>query len=196
MKAEDSRILQEATAGGFVALTKKQYYVRLTVAAAIGAALAGGIIYLLSGSGDEPPIRVKGGSIDFDLLHADGSWELKGGKWHVAGGSRSGDDLLIYLGAQDPAHCRGQVVRKKEKKIKFVYYNEGESKDYTVLLHATGKKTKVESELPFSWAPGNPTVLSNNGPGYIKEIWVGNDSQAACTFTSKEQLDSVLIAEE
>jgi hypothetical protein len=199
MNADESRIIKEATGAGLIALTKKQYYTRLTIAAAVGAAIAGGIVHLLSGSGDEPPIRVKGGSIYLDLLHADGSWELRGGKWHVAGGSRSSDDLLIYLGAKDPARCGGQVVRKKEKKIRFVYHNadEGEGgKDHDVLLHATGKKTKVESTLPFSWAAGSPTVLSNSSTGYIKEIWVGNDSQATCAFASGDQLDSVLIAEE
>ena len=50
-----------------IQLTPGQYYTRLAGAFVVGAAV-GGIIGVLAARSDEPPIKVRGGSLDVEIM--------------------------------------------------------------------------------------------------------------------------------
>ena len=59
------------------------------------------------GGGDEPPIRVKGGSLDLQLLTKNHEWQKNGDDmhWHISGGRRATDVLNVVL-----ALCNGRPI--------------------------------------------------------------------------------------
>ena len=68
-------------------------------------------ILLKVSTGSEPPIRVKGGSLHFDLLASGGSWTSKNGTdtdtdWTLVPGYRHDDDVRLLLSGTVPtAEC-------------------------------------------------------------------------------------------
>jgi hypothetical protein len=65
-----------------------------------------------TGGGDEPPIRVKGGSMDLRLLTKKYKWTGGPAEWYISGGSRSKADFDVVLDfAHGPsAEHNGQVL--------------------------------------------------------------------------------------
>ena len=200
--------------GGVASPTPSGSNVTRTALVVTGVLLLGLAAYFVlktaasAAAGDEPPIRVKGGSMRFEVLHASIVWDrattsptLKDKKWKVSGLDRKGDDLLVYLVPKDPASCIHPAgehpVVKKAKKIDLLYHlNSNPTGKYEVKVHATGSKTKVDSlDLDLFLDPSKPWQLRTKDAdeGYIKEIRIGG---TVCTFADKDGLDSVLITEE
>lgn len=205
MDGDRARAVAARRDDGRIALTRTQL-IAITAGAALVGATVGFLLFRVLAVGDEPPIRVKGGSIHFDLLRRGASWAPQGNpadrkKWQVHGSPRDGDDLSIYFAAVNPAHCTN-ATHKKDKKIKFIYHDLGV--DYEIELKVSNRKTMLDSRtLDLVVDANDPTALmykradeTENSRGFIKEIWVGNESAATCTFTAGDQLKSVLIVEE
>ena len=83
---------------------------KLITAAAIGAAVGAAVSHFLEGrldfrtSGDEAPIRVKGGSIIFEALSKTAKWEQIGTNrdhWVLTEGERGRDEYLVALVIKD-----------------------------------------------------------------------------------------------
>ncbi len=173
-----------------------------TVALVIGAALIAGVLgFLLCQKGpallpgDEPPIRVRGGSIDFELLSTGAMFEPQSQgnrkKWIVTGGNRRTDDLLVYVAPDSFVRCGGVSFKKKVKKVQFWYSNDG-----YIEVHASQNKTRIEAAHVDLNANGDYTKLSYGGTNvFVQRITYGN-RQDWCNFTSKAELDGAIIAEE
>ena len=77
-------------------------------------------------SGDEAPIRVKGGSITFELLSKEAKWEPQGNKDHwiiTCTPDRHRDEYLVLLIIKDAeGRLESQTLRSR-KKIQIFYHN-------------------------------------------------------------------------
>jgi len=120
---------------------------KLITAAAIGAAVGAAVTHVMESmdffhgarSGDEAPIRVKGGSMHFELLSDNVQWveQENRTKWGLSRGQRSHDDYTIILAvvdAQGYSHSTthsGSVIQ--------LYYDA----NHALKLKSTGRKTKL-----------------------------------------------------
>lgn len=180
--------------------------VTVAAAAAIGAT-AFYIFQALTATGDEPPIRVKRGSMQLELLASMGGFEPQNAnpdpkKWKVKGFDRKGDEYLLYLAPKDPASCplptgnpnnENQFARKKIKHIAFLYHlNSKPDETHWVKFNAAGNKTRVnvDSSTAFLAYPDPKNELRMElsekdaqgnvivARGYIKEIHLGRGNSA------------------
>ena len=86
-------------------------------AALAGAAILAGTLYLAGilvagDTGDEPPIRVKNGSVDFYLASRKDTWKMEHDKlFTITGGKRSKDalDVVVAVTATGAASCSAQT---------------------------------------------------------------------------------------
>jgi hypothetical protein len=118
---------------------------RLFAAAAFGAvvgAVVGYFIRSFRASGDEAPIRVKGGSTLVDLLDCCAEWEDEdGGKknWRLSRGTRSDKNYQVWITFKTPD---GQFKTKMVIGEKVEVYH---ATDRWIEFKAPGKKTKLKS---------------------------------------------------
>lgn len=184
---------------------------RMVLVAVGAAALAAVGAYFLAtalSTGDEPPIRVKRGSLELELLASSGAWEPQNEKpdrrrWKVDGYDRKSDDYLLYLAPKDPASCPlpagnpnndNQFAKKKIKHIALLYHLDSAPNEmHWVRFNAAGHKTRVnvESSKAFlAFKDKNEMLLElvEPGPppdhepviatGYVKEIHLGRGNSA------------------
>ena len=110
-------------------------------------------------SGDEPPIRVKGGSTIIELLDDHASWKEEAGsnkmKWFLSRGTRVRNEYDVFVLVRKPT---GQLrsVRLVGKKIQI--HRDPQS---WVEIQATGNKTKVTSHRERLTLGGFDQVLSH-----------------------------------
>jgi hypothetical protein len=164
--------------------------------AAIGAlALAGlvAVAKLLLASGDEPPIRVKKGSMEFHVLHQGKFWKGGGQAWSIGGGifgtdggtrSKETYDVVITPNGSNVAGCP-PGTRPTGASVQFTY-SDGKS----VTLSATGKHTHVTADATLNRS-ANKKVLVYTPTGYIAAIAV--DGTPVCTFANEDELVDVLL---
>jgi hypothetical protein len=153
--------------------------------AALLAALAAS--YFVAASGDEPPIRVKGGSIYLELIHDSKSWREDGSKkkWKLSGGTRKSNKLAVYLAPKNPAHCTTTFAGADY--VSFVY-----SDGVTIELRAVNKKTKVTSSADLEEV--NEQLLEYPAAGGFIDV-IKVDGDEVCNFSEPNQLHGVLITE-
>ena len=141
---------------------------RLLTGAAIGAALGAFAAYCLRKVSEEPPIRVKGGSTEFEILSGTVTWEQEGSRrnWRLSLGEKRTDDYLVKIEVEKngvtTVNCyRGDVVR--------VYHDEHE----WVELKARGRQTKLKSpQRDVERRKGRDEIVVH--PRDIYKIQVGN----------------------
>lgn len=163
------------------------------------AVVGGTIIYLalalaaaLSG-GDEPPIRVKGGSEHFIISYD--TWERQQNNddknWKAKNRTRGKDALDVVVLYNPGASCRDHYVTADE--IKIVYEDSGTTNGVT--LKSTGNHIKVTSDKDLTRSTDLKT-LSYGTPnqGHISRIEInGNATNPFCTFSAADQFDELLI---
>lgn len=159
---------------------------RWLVGTAIVAILTGATA--CTGGGDEPPIRVKNGSLDLWLLSNRGQWKQDGNSRNWMGpGRRKKDDLDIIVAVGDGATCKAPLDRTGRKLE--VHYSDSTEVD----LQSTGNHTKVTSSKDL--APGNrmlQLLTYQGGPDdYISSIVL--DGATVCTFASKQQFHGLVV---
>jgi hypothetical protein len=165
------------------------------IAVALGILVGVGVIVLLrflADTGDEPPIRVKNGSLELHLLSKYDEWDHAGSSnnWKVkANRYRSKDDLQLTVASRPGATCTSGFVTAKTDMI-ITYHDDGANRDFDVTLKSNGKKISVSSPETGSNS-ADPSVLVYGGAGFIKAIVA--DSKSMCTFANATQLDHLLI---
>jgi hypothetical protein len=168
----------------------------LTTAALVG----GAIVYLLCkmAAGDEPPIRVRGGSIHFEILAESVAWGPQNEtnpdpkKWVVGGDSRRTEGLLVYVAPDSLVRCGGVVHKKNVRKVQFWY---GEGNHDFIEVHASGRKTKVDSRNIEPTKPRPKELKYGNASDFVRRITIENHADW-CRFSAEDQLDGAIIAED
>lgn len=143
-----------------------------------GAAIAGAVLWCLRlfRAGDEPPIRVKGGSLHLDL-HKGGTWQRLGGsgKWRISTGQRSREEYCVSISGSGKG-CSVPCGRRVK-----ITYTDGARVD-VVEIKAPGLNTMVESTRALTLASGG-TRLTLPGSGFISRIEVDGH---VCDFAQGE----------
>jgi hypothetical protein len=115
-------------------------------------------------TGDEAPIRVKGGSITFELLSKEARWEPQGGKDHwtiTRSHDRRADEYLVFLVIKDADGRLDSQTLHSKKKIQIFYQNPSDPQRPAVVeLKSTGKKTHLRSTHVSDSDSTDPPVLT------------------------------------
>lgn len=93
------------------------------------------------GGGDEPPIRVKGGSIYLDLISDSNTWEYDGKAdvWHIFGNPpRSKDDLVLFID-----YTTGAPRFLHAEKLG-IFHKDDTGKIVELEIKSTGKSIRVK----------------------------------------------------
>ena len=156
----------------------------LAAAALVGAVVATiGVILLgpLQPIGDEPPIRVRNGSVD---LQVGSAWESVNGdpkNWKIKGEPpRDGNDYEVIVGGASSTECPNTTATGNP--VTFTV-KEGNNVVGSIVVRATGNKTRVRSDKDLTQSVDRLISHVGSGP-FISEIAVGS-SGALCTFTAK-----------
>jgi hypothetical protein len=134
-------------------------------------------------SGDEAPIRVKGGSIDLELLNGSRTWKPNGTdgmKWKTQGTRDHADYKLTF--AAKPGACNVSGDRKTTVRIT---YNDNHWVEFT----AQGQHTAVTSDVRLQTSADERTLSYAVSSGYISAISL--DGQLVCAFASKSEFTSL-----
>src|SRR4029453_1906746 len=135
-------------------------------------------------SGEEPPIRVRNGSVEMQLVHKNGEWEPQSAgdrkNWKVKGEPERGKpEYEVIVVPTDRGNCMGPLVLTADG-VKITTKNGGATNSIDIKL--TNKKTKIKSgnvDLASS-----ADVLSEAGSAFISKIEVGNS--LVCEFGSPD----------
>lgn len=163
-----------------------------------GGLLLYGAIKLLS-TGDEPPIRVKKGSIEMELLAKAGgvTWTENGNKknWKLSGGTRANDGYDVFVAA-DSTKCSNGGYARGVNWVEITYDD-----NYSVRVQSTGKHTKVMSKAPNG--SGNPPpdlkgdtarlLKYDKTGGFIKWIDVQGVAGHFCEFRNDTELKAMVL---
>lgn len=168
--------------------------VAATAAALLGAAAAVTVAYFAFGilaAGDEPPIRVRNGSIELEVVHSGRHWQQVGveRKWKVSGGTRGSDEYQLYLAPTDPARC-GNIVSARGGVVRFVL--DGNETTW-VDFRSTGQKTEVTAGMPLTRSSDKKTLSYGATGNFISSIRVDGDPR--CAFDQKDDGLHTLVTE-
>jgi hypothetical protein len=166
---------------------------------ATGALILGGAIvavaYKLLAAGDEPPIRVKKGSMYLELLtDADEKWEPEtptSPNWKISKGTRSKDDLrVVVVTTGSHTGCQNQPATARSAELT---YTEG-TNIYKVRLQSTQKHLLI---LPLGGKrftqEDDRNLKYEVQAGYISKIVVGQGSgEWKCNFAA-DQLEGIFV---
>jgi hypothetical protein len=141
-----------------------------------GALLGGAVVWCLRlfRAGDEPPIRVKGGSLHIDATGG-ATWKMQGTdgkKWKLDKGSKNSDEYDVSIVASGSG-CVNNAPRGKRVTLT---YSDGT----TVEIKAAGNNTMVASSERLTLGNGDQR-LTYSGTGYIRQVDVDSST---CTFAS------------
>jgi hypothetical protein len=160
----------------------------LVATGVLGAILgsAGCGIYQPLVGGDEPPIRVRNGSIYMELVHSTNTWveETAGDKknWKMTDGERTGgndNNYEVYFAPSTASYCKGLYATPRTIRFNFSDKNWVEFK-------VTGNHTRVKSD-PNDLSSNGKQLTYGAGDRYIVSIVLDNDDQNPfCSFNQKD----------
>lgn len=167
--------------------------VAITVAALGGALILAGILAAAGAfagdTGDEPPIRVKNGSLELHLLTNNKHWKERGNgdvkRWKISGGTRGDDTLDVDITVNAGATCNYQSASGNAVTM---YYDNGTK----VSVHSNSRHAWVDSDADLTLT-NNKRQLSYQVDGFISRVTL--DGKDMCTFTSKTQLANLVISD-
>ena len=149
----------------------------------LGAAATFGLVQILA-TGDEPPIRVRNGSIELEVLHKSRHWTGSGNPWKINQGSRLSNKYWMYLAPTDPAHCKNNTKLNGDV-ILFILSDDKPEAPSWVQVKSTGNKTEVTSSKTLTRS-ADKKILSYGAAGlFIKTIKM--DGSEYCTFGEKDK---------
>jgi hypothetical protein len=167
--------------------------------AVASAAILAGILYLagaFADTGDEPPIRVKNGSIDFYLASSNQVWKQKHAKlFKITGGKRSKDGLDVSVAVNAGASCSAQVGTADQVTIDYV---KADGSAVTITIGTDPDRphqrhSAVQSSEPLTLSTADARILSYvNTGGHIRAISL-DAHPPMCKFTSADQLANLVI---
>lgn len=155
------------------------------IAALLTAAVVGTLVFRMMAGGDEPPIRVRGGSIHLDLNGPDARWEQIGStnEWKIKGDPKR-DQRDFYFEIDPATVCPANGANKGEKKgtgkIITLTYSDGTE---IVIEVKNNKRTRVMGP-GLALSNTDQTLSLNRTEGFLLGIAI--DGQKNCTFTSKD----------
>lgn len=158
----------------------------------LGVAFVGYLLLQDTRAGDEPPIRVRNGTIELHLLHGTLSFKEDHGstdkkKWRIdTDPERSGPAYLVVVVPSNPADCKGYVTAGN--RVEFEFSEGGQN----IALQATGKNTKIISQPNALNNPSDRLLNYGTTDGYITKIHV-TGNRDFCTFTAKDPRLEVFI---
>jgi len=166
----------------FVALFREHpWFGFLLVLLALASAACGNLRLF---SGDEAPIRVKGGSIHLELLNATRTWKKNGSdgtKWKMSGGTRNHADYKLTFAAQQGA-CSVTPDRKTTVKVTY-------SDNHWIEFTGQGNHTAVTSDVGLQTSADERTLSYVVSGGYISAIHL--DGHLACAFAASGEFTSL-----
>jgi hypothetical protein len=181
----------------------------LLAAATIGGLIAGGLLafFLLGdGAGDEPPIRVKNRSIEFELVRSGGKWrEIAPNDkmhWRISGGGKNRPDFEIYVAPSDITKCPGGIF-KSGSTLAFAY-GDGTTADIEVTIASdVDDNTTLTSTKPLEYGkkPNGSddrkiVLYKGNSSHFIQQISIGpGGSSYLCKFGTKDNALSAHVVE-
>jgi ketosteroid isomerase-like protein len=151
-------------------------------AALLTGAVSYGVFKILA-TGDEPPIRVRHGSIILEVVHSDVEWRQIGSDqkhWKLSRGTRQSDRYQLYLAPSDPTHCQNTTQTAADV-LRFVL---DDNPTMWIEVKSVGRKTDVTSSIPLELS-ANERELSFGGTGnFVTSIVL--DGTARCSFAAKD----------
>jgi hypothetical protein len=141
-------------------------------------------------AGDEPPIRVRGGSIEIELLPLSSAQDKEyeeepqstepGKKWQIKGAARGNNRFLVVITSANP-NCRGEV--KDGNKVE-VSYSDGQVVDF----ETPSQRTKITGRPNRLNNPARQRLTYTGASGtFINEVRItGGGSPFTCTFTAAD----------
>ena len=153
-------------------------------AAALGILIGAGAVFLytIMATGDEPPIRVRNGSIELEVLHKTRHWKEIGNDgmhWKINQGTRLVDSYWLYLAPTNSADCKAS--KANGNKIKFILDDGTE-----VLVESKNQKTEVTSTKALTISADEKILSYGTNAIFIKEIRFDGAADYLCTFTAKD----------
>ena len=165
--------------------------VATAVAVGLGIVIGAGAVigyFSIMATGDEPPIRVRNGSIQMEVLHSSRHWKPVGNDgmtWKLSAGVRLVDPYWLYLAPTAPADC-GNTGSVNGKIVRYIL-DDGT----WVQAESKNKKTEVTSSKPLTRSADYKTLSYGAAANYIKEIQL--DGVSLCNFSQKDvKLQSLL----
>jgi hypothetical protein len=151
--------------------------------------VGGGLYMVMSLLGDEPPIRVRNGSMDIEL--DSGKWVGNGNGWSPSAGKPSGAHA-VEVRTPDASTCPAQNPQATWQVVSMTF-----SDNVTILLTPSASSKTVVTPKSELANPGNaPRLLRHGAPGvgYISRIDLrGNGKPWTCTFTAAAELTVINI---
>ena len=203
MADRDETTAAIVTRRSFMDVVREHPFVFAT-ALVLGAAVVATFFFLadtLSGD-EEAPIRVKSGSVDFQLLTEEPQhWEQVGGSqnWHVAGAERFQEQFEVTVAPRAGASCAPSLTATGSNVVITHVETANPQNVKTITLDAAGRNTMVRPDSSITLASTDPKkkILSYTPAqaGYIRQIAVGagGNPPVLCTFTAAGQLDHLLV---
>ena len=146
--------------------------------------VGGGLYVVMSLLGDEPPIRVRNGSMEIEL--GSGKWVGNGNGWSPSAGKPSGT-YAVQVSTASAGTCPAQDPQATWQVVSITY-----SDKVRILLTPSGSSRTVVTPKSELENPVNaPRLLRHGmqGVGYISQIDLrGGGNPWSCTFTAANQL--------
>jgi hypothetical protein len=169
---------------------------KLITAAAIGAAVGAAVTHIMESSdlfedifgrsGDEAPIRVKGGSITFELLSKTAKWKQVGTNkdhWILTEGERGRDEYVAVLVIEDSSGTLGSHTVCGAGRIQLHYGTHA-----VVELKSNGRKTHLKSTDPADSYTSDPPVLT-----YLRDVSRIVVGKSSFDLPAGSKLESMLL---
>ena len=143
---------------------------------------------------DEAPIRVRNGSLDFELITTSQEWKPVGGSpnWRISGGKRFTDTFEVTVAVKAGATCGGSLTATGSDLV--LTYSNGEK----LRIQSTGRHTFLKPDntnTTLTKDPNDDQLLKYEPAGFLATLAVGNGANPTtmCTFAAANQLDHIII---
>ena len=158
--------------------------VATAAAVALGIVIGAGAVigyFTIMAAGDEPPIRVRNGSVHLEVLHSTRHWIRAGDVWKISQGTRLADSYWLYLAPTNPAECK--AAKANGNRLKFILSDGTE-----LLVESKNKKTEVSPADALTLSADKKTLSrGTTGDGlFIKEIRFDGAADYLCNFAVKD----------
>lgn len=178
------------TSWSLAVVWREHPFVMATVAA-LGLIVGSGLFMLVNyfDAADEPPIRVKNGSLELEIPLIYGPWKQNGDArhWKTSGKTRKSTDLSVMLTVASGVACQPKSGIGGVLTVKY-------SDNQTVTIDGTKKHTHVVgmSDLVLDSAEH---ALSYKAAGYISDITLasGATTVLTCHFSKATDLADLWI---
>ena len=151
-----------------------------------GASLSGCARVQQLRTGDEPPIRVRGGTMHLDLLaEGDSDFEKDNAsdkkKWHIKGSPNRDRNRFLVVVVSASANCNGKVA--SANKVDIVYSDAQNVVVQNVEFKSNSQNTKITAQKDLEYQGAKWLKYEVDG-GYVSAVKV--DNQNLCTFGAKD----------